>query len=171
MVLLHRRKPDEALSFILVLVLTGIVAQFLKQIIFPGWDRPLKVIGDDSLVHIVNQLRLMHNSFPSGHSVSAGAVFTLLAWFHRENRSILLVSLLFAILVPYTRVYTGAHFPGDVLAGSMIGSLFTLGMIPVFTSIESGIGKKPGNFVSGLGLGLVTLAVLGLLIFIVMEMW
>ena len=171
LVLLHRRKPAMALSFILVLVITGLLAQFLKQIIFPGWDRPLKLIADEGLVHVVNNVRLMHNSFPSGHSVSAGAAFTLLAWFHKDKISILLISLFLAVLVPYTRVYTGAHFPGDVLAGSLIGSLCAMVMIPWFNGIEFGMRKKSGSFVSGLRQWLVVLALVGLVGFVVMEMW
>ena len=58
-------------------------------------------------------------SFPSGHAASGfafaegvGAVVPGLAFPLR----------LVAALVGYSRVHTGAHYPGDVLAGSLIGA-------------------------------------------------
>jgi undecaprenyl-diphosphatase len=59
-------------------------------------------------------------SFPSGHTagafVLAGAVlvsFPVLA----------LSAYLFAVCVGYSRVYNRLHFPADILAGALLGSL------------------------------------------------
>lgn len=57
-------------------------------------------------------------SFPSGHSASAFAfaegVAHTLPWLGIPLR-------LAAVTVAYTRVHSGVHYPGDVLAGSLIG--------------------------------------------------
>ncbi len=58
-------------------------------------------------------------SFPSGHSASAFAFATAvgdelpLAWLPLHT---------LAAAVSYSRVHTGVHFPGDVLAGSLLGT-------------------------------------------------
>jgi membrane-associated phospholipid phosphatase len=57
-------------------------------------------------------------SFPSGHSASAFAfaegVSATLPWLGIPLR-------LAAATVAYSRVHTGVHYPGDVVAGSLIG--------------------------------------------------
>src|SRR4051794_40872309 len=63
-------------------------------------------------------------SFPSGHSASAGAFVTGVAM---EN------SLAGAALVPvaaavgYSRVHVGVHYPGDVVAGFLVGGAVAVG--------------------------------------------
>jgi membrane-associated phospholipid phosphatase len=62
-------------------------------------------------------------SFPSDHAVMAGAVTVgiLIA-----NRWLGLITAVFAVLMAFTRVYVGAHFPLDVLAGLLVGALVAL---------------------------------------------
>jgi undecaprenyl-diphosphatase len=65
-------------------------------------------------------------SFPSGHAVivSIGAVFAL-ATFRKRWVSILLT--LEAAMVCISRVYVGAHYPTDVVAGVALGASIALG--------------------------------------------
>jgi undecaprenyl-diphosphatase len=58
-------------------------------------------------------------SLPSGHSASAFAFATGVG--HVLPREAVPLRAL-AALVAYSRVHTGVHFPGDVLAGSLVGT-------------------------------------------------
>ncbi|HEX2392118.1 MAG TPA: phosphatase PAP2 family protein [Solirubrobacterales bacterium] len=58
------------------------------------------------------------SSFPSGHSASAFA-FATAAGAAQPSLSASLRIL--AMLVGYSRVHTGVHYPADVLAGALIG--------------------------------------------------
>ncbi len=70
--------------------------------------------------------RAVGRSFPSGHTSQAFFMATLLA--RHFNVSLGGVCLLYAIalLVGLTRMYVGAHYPRDVLAGAILGTAWGL---------------------------------------------
>lgn len=65
-------------------------------------------------------------SFPSGHTSQAFFMATLLAGYYHAG--VWAVGLLYAtaLLVGVTRMYVGAHYPRDVLAGAILGSAWGL---------------------------------------------
>jgi membrane-associated phospholipid phosphatase len=58
-------------------------------------------------------------SFPSGHAASGFAFAEAVA---ETMPSMAMPLRLLAAVVAYSRVHTGVHYPGDVIAGSLIGS-------------------------------------------------
>ncbi|WP_300680584.1 phosphatase PAP2 family protein [Nocardioides sp.] len=63
-------------------------------------------------------------SFPSDHSVMAGAVAIGVLLAHRRLG---LITVGLAILMAAARVYIGVHFPLDVIAGLLVGGVVALG--------------------------------------------
>jgi undecaprenyl-diphosphatase len=58
-------------------------------------------------------------SFPSGHSAAALAVALALGTFLPLPAALLLIAV--GLLVGVSRSYLGVHYPGDVLAGWLLG--------------------------------------------------
>ena len=67
-------------------------------------------------------------SFPSDHATVVGAVAAGL-WL--ANRRLGLVTAGLALFMAFARVYVGAHYPGDVLAGLALGAGTTLALGPL----------------------------------------
>lgn len=69
-------------------------------------------------------------SFPSGHAMGAmtfAVVVLLLCWHTRARVLVAVAGLVFAVLVGYSRVYLGVHFPSDILAGWAAASVWAVG--------------------------------------------
>lgn len=67
-------------------------------------------------------------SFASDHVCAAAAVAAAL---FLVDRRIGIVTAILALLMAFARVYVGAHYPGDVLGGMVLGSLVALAGWPV----------------------------------------
>jgi membrane-associated phospholipid phosphatase len=71
-------------------------------------------------------LRQRGRSFPSGHTSQIFFLATLLVQYLNANLFAALFLYSLAFLVGITRMYVGAHYPRDVLAGAFLGSAWGL---------------------------------------------
>ncbi|MFF6906608.1 bifunctional phosphatase PAP2/diacylglycerol kinase family protein [Streptomyces sp. NPDC012389] len=97
-------------------------------------------------VPVMRQLKRqpITTSFPSGHAASAAAFATGVAL---ESRGWGAVVAPVAVAVAASRVYTGVHYPSDVLAGAAlgIGAAFALrGVVPTRGQLPAP-GRPPGE--------------------------
>ncbi len=60
-------------------------------------------------------------SFPSGHSGSA-AVFCICTFFHFPILSSVF-TFIWMLMIGFSRVYNGVHYPGDVIVGYIMGTI------------------------------------------------
>jgi undecaprenyl-diphosphatase len=71
-------------------------------------------------------------SFPSNHAVNASVLATLISLYMPR---LWLAATALAILVGYSRIYVGVHYPLDVLAGSVLGIIVAL----AFSGVMNGL--------------------------------
>lgn len=120
----------------------ALVALGIGQLIGGAVDR-LRPYETMTNVHVLVD-KTTDFSFPSDHATAAGAVAVglLLA-----NRRWGIVASALAVLMAFTRVYVGAHYPGDVVAGLALGGIvaaagwFTI--VPALTRLAERLTRSP----------------------------
>ena len=70
--------------------------------------------------------RASGRSFPSGHTSQVFFMATLLVQHFHAGVWVVFLLYAMATLVGITRIYVGAHYPRDVLAGAILGSVWGL---------------------------------------------
>lgn len=95
-----------------------LVVEFVKAIIQRA--RPFEKLME---VRVVGG-RAIGRSFPSGHTSQAFFLAALLAQYYQLGLGLALLLYGLAALVGITRMYVGAHYPRDVLAGAILGSVW-----------------------------------------------
>lgn len=81
--------------------------------------RPVYEPGIESLAH--NVLRKGgHYGFVSSHAANTFAIFVFTSRIFK-NRWYSLLLLVWAIVVSYSRIYSGVHYPLDIIGGALVG--------------------------------------------------
>lgn len=65
-------------------------------------------------------------SFPSGHSTNAVTMYGSLAAHEKRNRILWTIAIVLPLLVGFSRVFVGVHYPTDVLGGWALGVVIVL---------------------------------------------
>lgn len=95
-------------------LLTTLVTHVTKIVV----SRPRPYISYPDLIVPLENLRSL--SFPSGHTSAAFCAATALVMIFPKWR-VAIPAFLWAGFAGYSRMYSGVHYPSDVLVGAMIG--------------------------------------------------
>jgi membrane-associated phospholipid phosphatase len=101
----------------------GIVTPAIKRV--AGRARPNRDEGK----HSFQPFSSAYESFPSGHSTNAFAIYTAIASRYDDNRYVPAIAYTIATSVAIARVHDRAHFVSDVLAGGMIGHVIARSIV------------------------------------------
>jgi len=146
---IYKTKGKETLwwiigAFVLVFLCDQISTQLFKNVIQrfrPSHDPTL-----EGIVNLVNGYKGGKYGFVSSHATNSFgvAIFTSLLF---RNKLFSAFIFTWSLLIIYTRIYLGVHFPGDVIGGMVLGTV--LGYL-VYRLTQWWIAKRG---VSSFGLG------------------
>ena len=99
----------------------------MRPYFVPGYDVDLLRLVDESADAM--DVAAQGYSFPSGHSSGAVAAYGSLAVYEKDRKLLWVLALVLPLLVGFSRVYVGAHYPTDVLCGWLLG-LLVVALVP-----------------------------------------
>ncbi|MDI3406828.1 phosphatase PAP2 family protein [Streptomyces cavernicola] len=129
-----RRGDPRALAISVLAPLATAFAYVVSELIKSAVDeeRPCRAVAGAAAA-LVECPEVGDWSFPSNHSTIAGAaaVALVLAW-----RSLAWLTLPMAVLMAFSRVFVGVHYPHDVAIGLLLGALVAFLVVR--------LGARPG---------------------------
>lgn len=142
-------KKGRVVGILLILVLIAsdqLSSALLKPLV--GRYRPC---------HLYDNLRLLVNcggkyAFPSSHASNISAFAVLFSYFYRKWTA---GFILVAIIIGFSRIYVGVHYPIDVLSGYIVGSCSAFLIIRLYflgTRIYPAISYQKNNSPHRIGL-------------------
>jgi len=121
-----------AVGSALTIVLTDQISVKLFKNVFERY-RPCHNEEIAHLVHIVNERCGGLYGFVSSHAANHFGIATFFALtLFRNQRPALIMILLWAALVSYSRIYLGVHYPADITVGALLGIVLGYGTVQGF---------------------------------------
>lgn len=97
-------------------------------------DNPLSLV-----LHLVNGYHGGRYGFPSCHAANTFALAVFLSLYFK-NRWLTIFIISWSLLVSYSRMYLGVHYPGDIIGGFAIGTITAVlcyaGMVMILKMLQ-----------------------------------
>lgn len=106
-----------------IVIIIGILTLWLLVVIIKALserDRPFLTLDKTRVIG----WREKGDSFPSGHTTQVFFLMTLFILHFQPGIAWTVIGYAVATLVGFTRIYVGAHYPRDVIAGMVLGSVW-----------------------------------------------
>jgi undecaprenyl-diphosphatase len=110
-------------KIILSMLVMAVLTYFISEILFKGaliyiFDpRTRPFLAAPELIKPLGKM-WMDSSFPSTHMASTTAILTVFIYYYRKT---LVPATIFILLMAFSRMHNGMHYPSDVIAGTALG--------------------------------------------------
>jgi undecaprenyl-diphosphatase len=138
-----RFKKRSILILISITLLIVCADQFTSALCKPLFER-LRPCHDPSINYLLHSAEHCGGKygFMSSHAANHFALAAFIWLLFRKEHKYVWLMFIWAGLVSYSRIYLGAHFPTDVIAGGISGVLFSLVFYRIYLLTEKKIFKK-----------------------------
>lgn len=133
-----------SLAIILTILLADqITSSFMKP--FFARLRPSHEPSLEAMVNIVGNYRGGQYGFASSHAANTFGLATLIWLLLKKYRPWIGIMFIWAFFIGYTRIYLGVHYPGDILAGQLVGFLTGLGGYFLFLALKNYTDRRSAS--------------------------
>ena len=111
--------------FILIFLALTIFASDQISVLIKETVQRLRPVHEPAIEHLVHNVLRKGGlyGFVSSHAANSFAILIFTAKIFK-NRSYFLLLLFWAVILSYSRIYSGVHYPLDVLGGAVLGWFF-----------------------------------------------
>lgn len=96
-------------------ITSGLMKPFFHRL------RPSNEPALEGALHLVNGYRGGLYGFASSHAANTLGVAFLVYMVLKDHHKMIWFIFIWAFVMSYTRLYLGVHYPGDILAGALVG--------------------------------------------------
>lgn len=128
--------------YAILVIMTGCIVSILSYLLkeFFRHPRPSTFFSEKGMldeINVVDGVSLLkaYTSFPSGHTMSAFALYGLIA-FIIPKKYIGLLTILIAIVIGTSRIYLVQHFVKDVVTGAIMGVLIAMTLYYINSKVK-----------------------------------
>ncbi len=132
------KQKKYAIVSIVLLVLAIVLADQISVNLFKNVFlryRPCHNLDIQPLVHLVNHHCGGKYGFVSSHATNAFA-FAVLSALIINKRNLSITLILWALLVSYSRIYLGVHYPADIVGGALLGTSIAFGLFYINKALK-----------------------------------
>lgn len=125
------------ISYAILVTLSDQISVQLFKELFHRF-RPSHEPSLEGMVHIVNGYKGGDYGFISSHACNFFGIITFtILLFKGKYKYLSLISITLGIIICYTRIYLGVHYPGDILCGALVGIALGLGVFKIYAFLTS----------------------------------
>lgn len=125
--LIIKQFGEKSVLIIIIAILMIVASDQLSTILFKDTIkryRPTHNIMIKDMVHTVYGYRGGQYGFISSHAANSFAIMTFILCILKRNYKYLWYILpAYAIMIAYSRIYLGVHYPSDIICGALFGSI------------------------------------------------
>ena len=136
------------LIIILFIILAVTLADQVSVQLFKNIFQRLRPCHEPALqgmIHLFNGECGGLYGFVSSHAANSFNV-ALLSLMFIKKRWYTISIIMWALIIGYSRIYLGVHYPGDVICGSLVGAFIGWGVYKLYESTDKNLLKNRGYF-------------------------
>lgn len=130
---------------VLVLILSIALADMVShEVIKPLFGRLRPCVALEGVRMLMGKKTSL--SFPSNHAANITAAAVVISYYYRRVTGLMVAM---ALMIGFSRIYVGVHYPSDVAAGALLGGAVAAGIL--FAVIQAGRKWKYLHLKEGAG--------------------
>lgn len=171
LIIISHKKMDAVwviLSFVLCIVIadqvsSGIIKEAVQRL------RPSRNPALEGMIHIVNGYTGGKYGFVSSHAANSFG-FALLSSLVFKQKTYMTFVFIWAVIVSYSRIYLGVHYPFDILGGMLVGVMAALIAYFALKKLKPSSLQASGEIPATIPNSVLGLSVAGMIIYALIEM-